>query len=215
MIRSCRAILAIALACLAAGAGPASAKQYPSPFYSVFPARIALVGHGPSGADSVSGHFEILVRDWLDQPVPYVTVICELAAGSEFRIASDQLDPRLRVVCAHQTVYTVTGADGVGSFTIIGGGRQPLPPPGSANTVLFSIDGIPFGSAPCFAFDLDGANGVGLADVSLWSTDFFSDLDPARSDFDGDAQVGLADLSLLAAVYFGGGSARSAGTYCP
>ena len=205
----------LALAGLAAGADSASAKQYPDPWQSEFPSRIALVGFGASGADSAYGHFEVLLRDRWGQPVPFVTVICELEAGSDFRIASDQQDPRLHVVCPHQTVYSVSGGDGIASFTIIGGGRSPLPPPGAANRILFSLDGVPWGSAPCFAFDLNGTSGVSLADVSLWAADFFGGLGAARMDFDADGRVSLTDLSLLAAVFFGAGSAQSAATYCP
>lgn len=205
----------IALAGLATGAGSAAAKEYPDPWYSEFPSRIALVGYGPSGADSASGHFEVVLRRKFGIPIPLVTVICELEAGSDFRIASDQRDPRLHVVCPHQTVYAITDENGVASFTIIGGGRSPLPPPGSANRVLFSLDGTPWHTATCFTFDLNGTGGVSFTDVSLWAADFFGDVYTARTDFDGDGRVSLTDLSLLAVVLFRAGSTQSATTYCP
>lgn len=206
------ALLVAALAPAPAGAGT---ERWPSPWASTFPDRVVLVGRGPAGADSAAGHFECRIRDPWNNPVPFVTVIFELEAGSDFRIAADQSDPRLRVVCSHQTVYTITGADGVAPFTIVGAGRQPWPAPGAVNRFAVSVDGQPFTHVACIALDLDGRYGVNLADVAYWGADLFGGLSPARADFDGDGRVGFLDLSAWARAYLAGGSAQSAAEYCP
>lgn len=208
-------VVLCALAVLApagAGAGPIGIPSAPN---CTFPRIVPLVGHQGALADSATGHFEIVVRDLANIPLGWVTVILELTDAAEFRIASDQLDPRLHVLCASRTVYTFADRDGVARFTLVGGGRYPPGPAVKNRALRVSIDGAPLATLPVCALDMNGSGGVALNDLQLWSADFFGSLHPTRADFDGDGLVGLRDLSLWAAVFFEGRSVQSADAYCP
>lgn len=205
----------VALACLGGSLAQAGSDGVPSWPNSTVPDGIFLVGLGPAGPDSATGHFEIVVRDWVNQPVGYVTVILEFAGAGDYLIATDQMDPRLHVRCDHRTVYTVSDGAGVARFTIVGAARYPPPFPGSNNVVGVSIDGSSFGSTRCRSFDLNGTGGVSLPDVSVWGSDFFGDLHPTRSDFDSDGRVTLLDLARWVKAYLEGASFNSAPAYCP
>ena len=67
------------------------------------------------------------------------------------------------------------------------------------------------------AMDVDGANGVGVNDASVWLTDFGTVGNPAfgRSDFDCSGDVGINDFSVLLTAFGSGTQVQSCGAACP
>lgn len=203
------ALLAAALLC-----GAPAHAQIPSPANSTIPGHVNLVGFGPVGADSASGHCYVIFRDLANNPVPGVTITFEFQAIQDMTIASDQPDPRLTVNCATRTVSAVTDANGRADFTIVGAGIPGRP---ASTQFQFHVyaDGVLLGSPMLSAFDLDGVGGVKLNDLALWFADYVTATSPMRADFDGSGNVSLSDLSIWSAAYFGSGSTQSAASYCP
>lgn len=192
-------------------ASPAAA-QWPC-MNCIFPGHVTLVSCGPTGPDSVAGHCTAVIRDLAANPIAGVTVTLDFSSVGDMAIALDQQDPRLAVNCATRTVSTLTDANGVASFTVLGRG---LPAAASLRGSLrIYADGILLGSPGVAVLDLDGVDGLTLADFALWTADFFSATSPQRSDLDGNGSVDLADLSRWSAAYFSGNDARSAGPSCP
>jgi hypothetical protein len=208
------------LACVMAA--PLAARAgVPSPENCTWPTHVVLVGHGPAGvagADSTFGQLVMVVRDVGRNPVPNAHVVLEFTDYAEFRIASDQLDPRLAVDCASRSITTLTDGYGVARITVIGGGRSPAGPARENQAASIRIADMPYyGSRPlpCSALDMNGVSGVDGADLSRWGADLFTGLDPTRADFDADGRVTGLDLSLWSIAFFSGGSAYSASDYCP
>ena len=208
--------LALALAGLGIASSNAAGQFLPSPDASTLPARAVLVGlRFGTTPDSSLGHFVIVVRSRHSIAIPFSGVSCELEAGSDFRLASDQLDPRVTAHCGTHAVSTVSGGDGTAHFTILGGGRSPAGAPAAANRLIVHADGVRLGTIPLTCYDLNGTSGLELADVSAWGRDFFGNLDPVRADFDADGRVDLLDLSLWSALYLQGAYGGSPAAYCP
>lgn len=194
---------AIVLTCLLAPAARAveTRHPFPDPGACLLPSHITLVGCGAPVPDSAFGHFEVALRDRWGGTYPGVMVMVELGANSSLRPAVDQLDPRLGVHCEHHLVHAFTDDRGIASFTILGGGSTgPQTPHVDYATISCEYGGL--GSVPVAAFDLNGQNGITLADLSPWSSDFFSGLYASRSDYDGSSKLTLLDLSLWAQAYF-------------
>lgn len=212
-----RALVAavLALACCGPATARASSGGLPSAGNSTIPRDILLVGRGPVAPDTVTGGFEIVVRDLANNPIGYATVILDFATAGDFRFASDQMDPAVHVRCDQHTMYRIADAAGVARFTIVGGGQNPPRLPGSANVVGISIDGSPLATTRCRSFDMNGTDGVTLIDFQIWGRDFFGDLHPTRSDFNADGKVTLLDASLWGRAFFEGASTYSAPAYCP
>ena len=178
------------------------------------PTHINLVGYGPAGPDSANGHFTVKVLDIGYNPIAGAQVDIEFLSCPDLFVATDQLDPRLSVGCANRTVSAFTSADGKVAFTIVGGSHAGTGTPGPCRARIYS-DGVLIGIVPAAAFDLSGAGGVRLSDLSLFSADYFANTHPGRSDYNGDGVVSLLDLSLWAATFFAGGSSSSPATSCP
>lgn len=215
MIRSLRPGLAWAAAALFLAAPPASAHII-NPAHCTIPARIAVVGH-QSGQPDAGGHFEVVVRDFGD-PLQNVMVMVDFSRLPDIRMSGDVLVPGAGLFCSEQRIAAITNAAGIARFSIVGAGIGPpqcFGSSGCSGRVQIYADGVLLGEPRVSAFDLDGASGVGGADLSLWLQDFGSSLDPLRSDYDGNGGVDGADLSLWLARFGAGGSPQSAGVYCP
>src|SRR5262249_49284417 len=96
------------------------------------------------------------------------------------------------------------GSNGAGATTLLGGGR------------IFA-NGVQFGSPTVSAFDLDGVNGVGANDLSIWLADFGTPGNPAygRSDYDCSGGVGVNDLAVWIAAFGSGAQVQSCSATCP
>lgn len=214
-----RVVLAL-FAGLALGVASSSRASVPDLYNSTFPTHINLVGwdDGSGLADHAAGQFEFVIRDMWGYTMPGIMVCLEASPGllAEYRIAQDPHDPNLHVECGAHCVWTCADYGGIARFTLIGGGRFVPPPPGQDVSFKVYFDSINTNvHVPVAAFDLNGLDGITLADLSRFSADYFAALNPTRTDYDGDHAVTLLDLSLWGAAYFGGASNRSAESYCP
>ncbi len=194
---------------------PPSRAAIPSPGNSTIPLHAALVGRSAAVPDSAAGHFIVTVRDLANNPVAGDQVTLDFSGCADLRIAADPLDPRLQVSCAHHTVAAITGTDGVASFTLVGASFARAATPGPQWMKVYALGGTLLGSVPLAAYDLNGDGGVTLADLALFSADYFGGTLPGRSDYKGDGIVTLTDLGLWARTYFAAGSTASAASYCP
>jgi hypothetical protein len=117
------------------------------------------------------------------------------------------------VSCQYSYVQNFTDAQGIARFAVRGSRI-----PGAAhapNKVKVYADSYLAGTLSAGTYDLDGANGISLADLGLWATDYFNGTNPDRCDYNGTNGVTLADLALFSAAYFSNCSSASGPTTCP
>jgi hypothetical protein len=208
-----KAMLLTAAGCLIASAAMAGV---PSPGNSVTPPCISLVG-SLAGVPDANGTFTVTVRDLANNPLNGASVVVDLSGCTDLAICSDQLDAGAVVNCAAKTTRKFTNIAGQVSFIVLGGSNGS----GNATTLLAGAkiyaNGTLIGSPTASSFDLDGANGVGINDLSVWLTDFGTAGNPAfgRSDFDCNGSVGINDLSVWLTEFGNGTSAASCAVSCP
>ncbi len=190
----------------------------PNPGTSTVPGGLSLVGNASGVPDTSTGVFQVTVRDLASNPINASSVAVDFsAANADEKICTDQLNANYTINCTAKTIRAYTNAAGQVRFTLNGGsvGGAAISTPGSvkifADGVL--LTGASFVSA---AFDLDGANGVGGNDLSVWLTDFGTAPGSQRGDYDYAGGVGGNDLSIWLTVFGLGGSANSCvgGTIC-
>ena len=187
----------------------------PSADHSTVPSCITLVGSQAGVPDAVTGQFLVVVRTLVDAPKNGASVVVDLSGCDDISICSNQLDPAATVNCAAKTVRKFTGIDGSVLFTVLGGSN------GSGNATSLSGcarvygNGTRLGSPTVAALDLDGMNGVGLNDLSVWLTDFGTGTSYGRDDFDHSGTVGINDLAAWLTQYGRGASTSSCVTACP
>src|SRR5580765_3777542 len=189
-----KAMLLTAAGCLIASAAMAGV---PSPGNSVTPPCIHLV-RSASGVADPNGSFSVTVRDLANNPLNGASVVVDLSGCTDLTLCSDQRDAGATVNCAAKTTRKFTNLAGQVSFIVLGGSNGS----GNATTLLAGAkiyaNGTLIGSPTAAAFDLDGASGVGINDLSCWLTDFGTIGNPAfgRSDYDCSGSVGINDLSV-------------------
>jgi hypothetical protein len=219
MIRSEGAIRwSLALcASLVLGAGsPARALGIPSPANSTAPSTIVLVGSTGGVPADAQGSFEVVIRDLANRPIAGAVVLVDLSNVPELHLCADPLDPAATVDCAGKRVRKSTGVDGRVRFTLLGGSVGHPAFLSVHNSGRIYWDGVMLISAPTVAaYDLDGVNGVGGNDLSIWLEDFGRAEDIGRSDYDGSGAVGANDLSVWLQVFGSGASQESCSAGCP
>ncbi len=199
-------------------AAPALASP-PDPNLSTIPASIALVGHR-GGVPDPAGTFVVNVRDRLNNAYPGITVVCDLSACTDLRIASQQPYPGLTVDCATKRVSAVSDVNGNAHFCIVGGAVNSggAPGAGAAAMIVFG-NGIRFGAVSVAAYDQTGFDGLKANDLAAWVGDAMAGLTVARSDYDGNGSLGVNDLSLWVARFLSAasdeGAASLPGGVCP
>ena len=182
----------------------------PSAANSTVPACISLVGSLAGTPDPI-GVFTVTVRDFANSPMSGASVAVDLSSCLDLRLCVDQLDAGAIVNCATKTTRKFTNLAGQVSFIVlgqsIGSGNATTLQGGAKIYANGTLIGLP--TASCF--DLDGASGVGINDLSVWLTDFGTAGNPAfgRSDYDCSASVGINDLSLWLTEFGNGSSASS------
>jgi len=185
---------------------------------STVPTCISLVGSS-GGISDPAGNFTITVKDLANNPLNGASVVVDLSGCTDVAICSNQLDAAATVNCAAKTTRKFTNIAGQVSFIVLGGSNGS----GNATTLLggakIYANGTLIASPTASVFDLDGSNGVGINDLSVWLTDFGTFGNPAfgRSDFDCSGSVGINDLSVWLTEFGTGSSAAScgAGNVCP
>jgi len=205
------------IACLGLAAASRSAGAEFPPSNTIVPPCIPLVGTSGNVPDHGAGSFQVIVRDLANNPVVGARVYVDLSGCPDLHMCADQLDPTLNVDCANMVVSKLSGAAGIAEFTLLGGSN------GSGNAVELLgagkvfVNGVLLGFPTVSAFDLDGRNGVGINDLSVWLTDFGTVGNPpfGRSDFDCSGSVGVNDLSLWLTAFGSGAQVQSCGGTCP
>ena len=184
---------------------------------STTPPCISLVGTRAGAADQAAGAFQVIVKNLANNPIAGAHVVIDLSNCLDLHLCSDQLDPTMDIDCAAKRVGKLTDALGKVTFTLLGGSNGS----GNATNLLGAgkifEDGTLIGSPTVSAFDLDGANGVGINDASVWLTDFGTPGNPpfGRSDFDCNGSVGINDFSVWLSVYGTGAQVASCAASCP
>jgi hypothetical protein len=211
------ALKQVALLVLALVAASMPAAAEPSAGNSVTPPCISLVGTSGGIPARGAGAFEVIVRDLANNPIVGAQVVIDLSDCPELHLCADQGDPDAIVNCAAKTVRKLTDATGTVGFTLLGGSNGA----GDAGELLHAgkiyEDGFLIGSPTVSAFDLDGAGGVGINDLSAWLTDFGTAGAPAfgRSDYDCSGTVSINDFSLLLTALGSGAQLESCAATCP
>ena len=198
------------------------------------PCGINLVGHNGGTLADPLGEFTVTLADWGNNPIPGADVWLDFSACcDDIRLASVQYGPGL-FLGPGKTVHCMTDAHGVARFRIMGAATASSSTPGlgcaevwarNEGVSVLLTDGVSRPKPTVGAFDLDGAlpggAGVGPSDLSLWEADFFSSLNPFRSDYDFSVlcvrSVGPSDLAKWLQVFFGGGSVGNGAAFvaCP
>ena len=197
---------------------PAGAQaSIPPAQNATVPPCFSLVGTSAAGAPAdAAGRFTVVIRDLANFPLSGVSVVIDLSICSDLQICADQRDPAATVNCLAKTVRKFTAADGSASFTILGGsnGGSAIEEQGGGRVYA---NGALMRAPTVSAFDLDGANGVGVNDLSVWLGDFGTVGNPAfgRSDFDCNGSVGVNDLSVWLGGFASGAQVRSCAASCP
>lgn len=186
----------------------------PSPANSSIPSHIHVVGRFGSQPDTSAGRFSVTARDLANNPISGAQIVVDFFSNPDVRLATDQLSPGTVVNCQTRTVRGYTDSRGQAFFTILGTGTS-TPAGSTAPTTRIYQDGMLLGIVPTSIYDLDGVNGVGANDFSLWMSDFGSGTNPLRSDYDATGVVGANDLSVWLNTFGMAASAQSATPACP
>jgi hypothetical protein len=180
------------------------------------PTHLALVGHR-AGIPDAHGTIEILYKDISGNPIEGALVRLSFNNVTDLQLCGDVVAPGAIVDCPSRSVRTTTNINGKALFTIVG--RATGAEPECLGTAPFCqarlyVDGFYIRDLRVAAFDLNGVDGVGAADLAIWLRDFGSSLEPVRSDYNGDGFVGVADLALWLQLFGDEGSREGGTTYC-
>jgi pimeloyl-ACP methyl ester carboxylesterase len=187
----------------------------PSAANSTTPSAIRLVETNGTSPDAATGGFSIVIRGLAHNPISNASVTIDFSNCPDVDLCGDQMDAAATVTCASRTVRKITNATGEVQFVLLGHSH------GSANAAMATerarifANGVLLGEPATSEFDLDGVSAVGANDLSVWLTDFGSNLNPTRSDYDASGAVTANDLSVWLTVFGAGGSVQSCVTTCP
>jgi hypothetical protein len=209
--RSAPFLAALLMAC------PARANQdQPCQPCSILPATLILGGTSGGAADPASSYAPE-VHFVGGAPIPNSLLVVDLSACGHVRFSSSQPDPGLSTYCSVRAVTKLADAQGRATFHLVGSADGLLAgdcPP--ADCAKLYADGVPMGSIHVITPDLDGANGVGAGDLSIWLDRYFSGVNCSVADFDGSGSLGPGDLSWWLSYAFAGGSSESGSApLCP
>jgi hypothetical protein len=223
--RFCFVLRLATAACAASLLGVASAHAgIPTPPYwgagttvSTCPSVIRIVGMTGGVADTTLGRTIVRVGRFLN-PVASSGVVIDFSQAPQVQLASDQpwnitWDGRPSANCAARTVLAITDINGYADVVIAGGITNLTSGPAPIAKVY--ADGVFWGDVPVVAYDVDGRNGLGAGDLSLWLSAFGSGLDYGMLDYDQDGKLGAGDLSLWLDAFGSGRNAESAAQTCP
>jgi hypothetical protein len=216
-LRAALPISFILLAILAASAWAGLPTPACGPCSTVPPALI-LGGKNSLGGVDPGATFTIVVRDLANYPIPFSLVELDFGACSGVRVCSVQPDPDLTVFnCAQGFLAKYTDVSGTASFRILGAAAGlPGGACSTAGCAKVYADGVLIRQVNVATPDLDGVNGVGPADLSVWLNLFFAGTYCGQADFDGSGKVSASDLSWWLNYHFLAGSTQSCGSStCP
>lgn len=189
----------------------------PSAGNSTSPAFIRLVGSTAGVPDSLGGKFTVTVRDIANNTIANSNVVVDFSGCTpkDIKITSNQLNGNYVTNCTSKTVSAYTSAVGTVGFTLLGSSFATALHNGLSCARIYA-DGVLLSSPSVAAFDLDGAGGVAIGDLSVW----LGDLGAAgsgyrsRADYDASASVAIGDLSVWLGR-LGSGKSTVTGAACP
>jgi len=186
----------------------------PSPTLSTVPTLVLLVSRDVEGVADPFGEVLIVVRDWCGRLLPDRVVEISIVACPGARMAASGYPPGFTVDCSptRKSLRRLSDANGEARFVVAGAAV-----PGANQSVACAevrADGALLGRPYLAIPDLDGADGVGANDLSLWLAEFGAG-DAGQGDFDGDGAIGANDLSVWLMVFAGGGSTVTPAPLCP
>lgn len=185
---------------LAITASPARATIPVLPWNQTLPPVVRLVGADVAGHPDTLGIFTVVCRDFANNLMPDARIVVDFTAATDLRLCDTQVPGLARVP---RGVEGRTDAQGRMRVAILGCAIPGAPPSGPRAIAFYFHDYFQYfrddywimGYASGAAFDLNGSQGVGGADFSLWLKAFVSGASPAVADYDGNGAVGGADLS--------------------
>jgi hypothetical protein len=211
-MRATQVVVAVVLGGCLAGAQPA--RAIPSAANSSIPSHVVMVGRLAALADTGLGSFTIVVRDLANNPIANATVEFRVLNCEGARLSANPLQPGVTARCATHGYTAVSDVHGEVRMCLVGGGTVGSPPGTGPCAQVFAA-GVLLGTSSVAFFDLDGAGGVAINDLSQWLTDFGLNEPISRSDFDGSGNVTISDLSVWLDAWSRGTSAEGATSYCP
>jgi len=207
--------LSLGLLLLTFVGGGVEASPRVSPANCTVPSAVRAVGTANGVPDRTAGEFLIVIRDFVNTPTPGALVVIDLSGAPDVVLCTDQLDANEVLNCGAHTVAKSTDALGQARFTLLGSstGANDVPSPGWPARVF--ANGVLVRELSVSAFDLDGSQGVGGGDLSVWLSDFGSGAPHPRSDYDGTGDVSAADLAEWLTAFGSSASSESCRAACP
>lgn len=199
---------------LMSSATDALAGDWPHPETSTVPTCITLVGKA-AGVTDPAGTFSVTARDAISHPIQSCTIEVDFSGCADSHIAS-QADQAANtsVDPARKSIRLLTNASGVASFTIAGSGVPGYSgTPSGLRCARIYGDGILLGTVTVRVLDLDGSGGVGLQDLAIIVSDYYSGATYGRTDYDCSGSLSLVDISVWATQFYSGHSAESPTTF--
>ena len=210
-----RFVLLSALIVTCLDAAPVQAIGVPSPDRSIVPNHIVLVGLSGDMADTELGEFVVKVRDLADNPWPGANVVIDFISTADVRVAAVQPDPNLIVNCIAPYVQKIADAQGEARFTIVGAGAGVFNPGSTRSLVRIYAVGTHLATVPVHTHDLDGQEGLGAGDLSLFINEFITGNGSWAADYDGSQALSAGDLSLWLTAFGKGTQTSSPAAVCP
>jgi hypothetical protein len=178
---------------------------------SSLPNNLLVVGNDGAGTPDPVGRYVVTVRDLANNPAVGATITFDWSSCPGLRLCVDQHQPGVALVCGGTDYRATMTTDAQGQVQpVFMGGRDPLRG-APADRVHVYADGTLLANVNVAVFDLDGHDGVGSGDLSLWLQDFGSGQNWGRGDYDGSGFLGTGDLSMWLTVFGSGRSAASCG----
>ncbi len=215
MRRLAQHLLLVLLSMTSVAAMPAAARAQiidPPANNSTIPLHIIVVGHDGAGQADPIGQFTVTVRDLANNPVAGANVVCDFSNYTDLEVAATQPFPGVSSLCANHSVLALTDVSGVATFRVVGAATSSGPSGTGMLAMRIYADGVLLGNISAAALDLVGQDGLSGSDLAAWTTDAFSGLPLARSDYDGSGAIGGSDLAIWARAYFANGSRFGAGS---
>ncbi len=213
--------LAFALALVLGATAPAAVSTAVPPVNNnTIPDRITVVGSS-CGIPDPMGHFEIVIRDIVNNPVPNADVYLDFTNCTDLRLCSVQA-PGVILHChsVEQALEAFTDVTGRIEFDVMGCGTNTGATPGAGAGCLgvYEVFGplsrYWWKNVTVMVLDQNGAvsaNGVEVTDMVALLKDLGAGTYYGRSDYSGNGVLDVVDLSLWLAAFGTGASANG----CP